>query len=379
MRLLTIVPAGLTEPAAVERRADEIGAMWRATGDDAVSHRLSGSVEYAEFLDTVLDAQPDVVLIVGAGGDDSVVTPIADVVWKFDNSCRVAVDSGPSAVDRVIVAAGDAPDVVGALRVTRQPTHQPAKADGAAPPRGGTVVIASVGWAVVDLDLISPDTAAQLRAAVDAGERAGLAFTDGAGYRHWPAVAADAPGLLAALEHERLATLVAEAMGSPEVWLGDLEVLGASDGWLRHDVGVLAATAGADFRPSVSVLSPINDELTVAVQNGSHRLRGAEFGGSGPVHAEEVSLRPGQALLVAGGSRHRLVSGRALHLRFIRGWMKPAVLLFQALGERAELLGPRGRQWCGADIGLPISVAEFLQVEEASVTGGLAQRKGSGI
>jgi hypothetical protein len=372
---------------AADERIDAVRAASLAAGDTVALHQIAGTVDYDELLDVVLEAQPDTALIAGGRLGDSFLAAAAAVVWKFDSSCQVVVHGGPCSVDGVVAVDGVEPAaVLTALRGETMPAGPvPAGAEGPSPPvTAAPALVASVGWAVVGIDLLSPAAVAQARAAVALGERAGLAFTDRDGYRHWVAVARDAPAVLALLEDVELAVLVAAAIGSPDIWLGDLEALGApqgtSAGWRHDDAEAVAATAGSLFRPSLSVFLPIDDwELRVEVQSGSHRRRGAGVGSARAGSHDEMSLRQGEALFVTSGCRHRLLGGRALRLRFIRGWMKPSVLLIEALGERAAALGPQGRRWCGADVGLPTSVAEFLAVEEAAVGGGLSQRKGSGI
>ena len=388
-----MVSGGATEP-----QVSAIHSAWSAAGGSAAVHWLPGASDYAGLLETVLEAQPDVVLIVGAQGDDTLIRQVADVVWKFDSQCPVAVDAGPVSVDGVIVAGGAAESAAGVLRAVVTGTGPvaslpaamsaaPATAGSSAPheffpsARAAAAMTASVGWVDVTADLLSPVTAARIDAAVNADERSGLAFTDPDGYRHWVAVPRSVPGLLSMLEDERLGALATEVMGSPDIWLGSFDVLAAEDGagWRRDSAEVFGASARSTFPPGLSVYLPVDNGVVAEIQGGSHRLRGGNRAGPGPVSTARVALPPGHILLVIGGSRHRLGGGRVLRLRFIRGWMKPDVLLIHALGDQAGQLGPQGRRWCGADIGLPASVAEFLAVEETSTADALSHRKGSGI
>ena len=381
MRLLILEPG--------EKADDDLYALsqaWEAGGDQVSSHRLTNPVEYSELLDVVLDAQPEVVLVAGAA-DDQIVAQVAEVTWKFDSACRVAVTAEAARVPGVVPIGGNADRMRAALRgdtaAKAAASVSSAQAGQAArsAERAVSALIASMGWAEVALDVPNAQTLAQVRAAVEEDARDGLAFT-GDGYQHWVAVGRDAPDLLRMLEDRSLGRYVTRAVGSPDVWLGALEVIAAwgTPLWRRELGDVLSATPGSDFRPGLSVLWPVDDsESVVEVQSGSHRLRAADPLSGKPVAYTTVTLRPGTGLLVTGGCRHRLVAGRFLHLVFIRGWMKPQVLLAQALGDQAAYLGEQGRRWCGADIGLPISIVEFLAVEEASLSGGLSQRKGSGI
>jgi hypothetical protein len=312
--------------------------------------------------------------------------------------CPVAVDAGPVSVDGVIVAGGTAESAARVLRAVVAGPGPAASPQVAAPATSATAgsavshelfpsartaaaMTASVGWADVTADLLPPVTAAQIDAAVNADERSGLAFADPDGYRHWVAVPRSVPGLLSMLEDERLSALATEAMGSPDIWLGSFDVLAAEvgTGWRRDCAEVFAASARSTFRPCLSVYLPVDDGVVAEIQGGSHRLRGGNHAASGPVSPAPVALPPGHVLLVIGGCQHRLGGGRVLRLRFIRGWMKPDVLLIHALGDQASQLGPQGRRWCGADIGMAASVTEFLAVEEASAAGALSRRKGNGI
>jgi hypothetical protein len=383
---------------ATEHRVSAIHSAWSAAGGSAAVHRLPGSSDYAELLEAVLEAQPDVVLVVGAQGDDVLIRQVADVVWKFDSRCAVAVDAGPVFVDGVIVADGAAESTAGVLRAVVAGPGTAAAPQVAAPAalaaaessasrellpsaRTAAAMTASVGWADVAADLLPPGAAGRIDAAVNADERSGLAFTDPDGYRHWVAVPRDVPDLLSMLEDERLSALATEVMGSPDIWLGSFDVLAAEAGagWRRDCAEVLTASVRSTFRPCLSVYVPVDDGVVAEIQGGSHRLRGGHPAASGLVAPAQVALTLGHAVLIIGGCWHRLGGGRVLRLRFIRGWMKPDVLLVHALGDQAGQLGPQGRRWCGADIGMPASVGEFLAVEEASTVGALSRRKGSGI
>lgn len=385
MRLLILEPC-----EAAQHDLDALSEAWAACGDQVSSHRLTGPVEYSELLDVVLEAQPEVVLVAGPA-DDQVVAQVADVAWKFDSACRVAVAADAARIPGVVPVGGNADGMRTALRgeaaAEAAAPGTSAQAGWAARAAGpaewvAAALIASMGWAEVTLDVPRARTLAQVRATVDNDERNGLVLSDDDGYQHWVAVGRRAPDLLRMLEDGSLGRYVTRAADSPDVWLGALEVIAARGApvWRRELGDVLSATPGSDFRPGLSVLLPVDDsESLVEVQSGSHRLRAVAPPSGEPVAQTTVVLRPGAVLLVTGGCRHRLVAGRFLHLLFIRGWMKPQVLLAQALGDQATHLGEQGRRWCGVDVGLPTSVAEFLAVEEASMSGGLSQRKGSGI
>jgi hypothetical protein len=221
---------------------------------------------------------------------------------------------------------------------------------------------------------------AQIRAAIDACDRDGLTVTDGEGYRHAVGVVRYAPSLLGLLDDRRLGALVQGAIGTTDLWLGALECLvpQSSHAWRRELAVPLLAAGSSSFRPGLSVLVALDDDgSSLGIHQGSHRLRGQLV--RDPRDPDRVVLGCGEVALVEAGCRFRLAPGPFLHLRFIRGWMKPDILLAGVLQDRADQLGEQARQWCGIDVGLPTSVEEFLRIEEAALAGSLTLRKGSGI
>ncbi len=375
-----------TAAAGSPGRLAEISGIWADRGHEHTVHRLDGPVEYGTVLDVILDAQPDAVLLSGMDGDDALVRSVADVVWKFDNTCRVLVDGTTTAV--VGVAAVNGPPCDVAAAVTGQPDAAGAEPDQtpvrlqppAAAWSGTAALLVSRGWSRGRERYLSAAAAAQTRAAIGACDRDGLTVADSDGYRHAVGVMRYAPSLLGLLDDRRLGELVESAIRSADMWLGALEGLtaGLSHGWRRELAVPLLATGSSEFRPGLSVLIALDDGGgLVRVHPGSHRLR-APLAGD-PPGSDQVPLGCGEAALIEAGCRFRLDAGRFLHLRFIRGWMKPDILLAGPLHDRAAQLGEQARQWCGMDIGLPTSVEEFLSIEQAALTGGLARRKGSGI
>jgi len=96
---------------------------------------------------------------------------------------------------------------------------------------------------------------------------------------------------------------------------------------------------------------------------------------------DSVAVAQGEVLLLEGGVIHRpAVPGSVwLTLEFVRPWLKPRVLFVSALGARMQRLSARGRRYCGETVLLPVSVEEFLAIEEAALTSPVGQAKGSGI
>lgn len=367
MKLLVVASVG-----APDQRLAEIRDRWGGRGHQDEVHRLDGPVEYGELLDVVLEAQADTVLLAGMAGDDALVESVVDVVWKFDNACRVVLDGPATTVDGVTPATGPAGSIVDALCGRVEPDRPSGGPSGIGP------LLVSRGWAKVPARYLSAAGAAEIGAAIDACDRDGSTIVDASGYRRAVGVPAHSASLLTLLDDPRLGALVASAIGSAEMWLGALEGLvpGPDPGWRRELAGPLLQVAGAAFRPGLSMLVALDaGGGQVDVQPGSHRLRTEPI--AEPAHVDRLPLAQGAAALVEGGCRFRLSAGRFVHLRFIRGWMKPDVLLAGPLRDRR--LGAQARRWCGMDIGLPTSVEEFLSIEEAALTGGLAQRKGSGI
>jgi hypothetical protein len=381
MRFLVIVSTGTAGSSA---RLAEITGIWSGQGHQDAVHRLDGPVEYSVLLDAILDAQPDAVLLSGLDGDDARVRSVADVVWKFDNTCRVLLDGPPTTVEGVVAVDGQPSDVAAAV-VSRPHAADPfspppASASLPGPWSGTAALLVSRGWARGADRCLTAAAAAEIRAAMAACDRDGMTVTDRDGYRHAVAVVRYAPSLLGLLDDPRLGGLVRTAIGLADIWLGALEGIaaGSSLGWRRELAVPLLAAGSSEFRPGLSVLVALDEDGgLLRAHAGSHRwpalLR------RDPPSTDRVPLACGELALVEGGCRFRLDVGRFLHLRFIRAWMKPDILLAGPLRDQAARLGGQARQWCGLDIGLPTSVEEFLGVEEAALAGGLATRKGSGI
>ena len=382
MRFLVVVSAGTVGTSA---RLAAITGIWSGHGHEHAVHPLDGPVEYSTLLDAILEAQPDAVLLSGLDGDDARVRSVADVVWKFDSTCRVLVDGPPTTVEGVVAVNGQ-PSEVAAAVVGRPQATDP----GFSPPSalaslpglwsGTAALLVSRGWARGTDCCLTAAAAAEIRAAMAACDRDGMTVTDRDGYRRAVAVIRYAPSLLALLDDPRLGGLVHTAIGSADIWLGALEGMtaGSSPGWRRELAVPLLSAGSSEFRPGLSVLVALDEDGgLLCAHAGSHRwpapLR------RDPPSTDRVPLACGELALVEAGCRFRLDVGRFLHLRFIRAWMKPDILLAEPLRDQAAQLGGQARQWCGLDVGLPTSVEEFLSVEQSALAGGLATRKGSGI
>jgi hypothetical protein len=114
----------------------------------------------------------------------------------------------------------------------------------------------------------------------------------------------------------------------------------------------------------------------------SHHLNPSESLDAAKLPIISLTLKQGECVLLEGGVSYRLLATGTvwLCLAFVRPWIKPEVLFFSALSrERFSRLGQRGRRWCGAYLGLPTSVEEFLHIETEALESDLGRSKGSGI
>lgn len=158
----------------------------------------------------------------------------------------------------------------------------------------------------------------------------------------------------------------------------------AMAGWRRTLMRVRRSISTRAFRPGVELLVP------TAPCGGSITL--IECGHLLSAHADincaaalqfRYEVPSGRALLLEAGMPWRLDTddtGAWLHLAFVRGWMKPEFLYCSALDPLVlASMGDQSKAWCGGTIGYPTSIKEFLDIEEAAITGRLGRVKGSGI
>jgi hypothetical protein len=171
--------------------------------------------------------------------------------------------------------------------------------------------------------------------------------------------------------------------------LADATVLSRADGvvagapaWRRSFGGPLRDLPPRALRPGISVWLALSADARMEVLRCSQHLPADADPEACGLPFLDLRVPPGHALLLEGGVVHRPAPAGSvwLALDFVRPWIKPEVLLAAALApERLARLGEQGRRWCGAQLGLPTSVDEFLAIEEAALSSGVGLAKGSGI
>lgn len=350
----------------VDRHAAGLAAVretWEAQGKEYADCTLDGEVVYADLLDVVLAEQAEAVLVVA--GDDHRVGLVSEVMWKFDSAIRVASLAPLTSVEGVLAAGGDTDGVVAVLSGDSAP-HL-------GPPASSRALLVGRGWVYNPRQHLRDDAIKGVRELIETPQA--LSFSDETGYRH--VVGSDLVRLLVPLlDDAPLGVWVGEALG-PDVWLGAVEALLPEGGGLRRELArERSETESPTFRPGGSLLVALDEQVIVDVDPGSQRLLACER--TTPASLDRTVLSPGEAVMVEAGCRFG-VSAKVVHLRFTRLWMKPDVLFGGALGDVVRQLGSQARQWCGTDVGLAMSVDEFLSIEEATLSGGVGQRKGSGI
>jgi hypothetical protein len=92
-----------------------------------------------------------------------------------------------------------------------------------------------------------------------------------------------------------------------------------------------------------------------------------------------VDLVAGDAAAGSLGGSYRLSPGDWMRLTFVRAWMKPDILLSEALAPSTVTRAPPHVQlWLGMETSLPSSLEALLGAEEAAVRGALRNVHGRG-
>jgi hypothetical protein len=191
---------------------------------------------------------------------------------------------------------------------------------------------------------------------------------------------------LGLLDEESLGTLVDEALGSDVILSraeGVITPAAPRPVW-QSDFGKPRQNLPARFfRPGIALWTALSAPGgSLEVLRASQHFNPAGALDEAELPAVCLTVQPGECLLLEGGVRYRLLTPQTIWLcfAFVRPWIKPEVLFFSALSKnRFERLGRRGRRWCGAQLGLPISVEEFLAIEAEALAGDFGRAKGSGI
>jgi hypothetical protein len=188
------------------------------------------------------------------------------------------------------------------------------------------------------------------------------------------------------LDKEYLGALVDEALGKDVI-------LSRAEGVLVRSASHMAwhsdfdkprgSLSSRSFRPGITVWIPLAAGAgEIEVLRASQHLNPSKSLNEVGLSATRLVVDQGFAVLLEGGVKHRILKSESpwLCLAFVRPWIKPEVLFSIALGEeRLARLGERGRRWCGAYLGLPTSVEEFLAIEAAALEGDFGRAKGSGV
>lgn len=160
----------------------------------------------------------------------------------------------------------------------------------------------------------------------------------------------------------------------------DLPVKGNAE-WSRDFLGPLKDLSPRKLRPGLTMLLPL--ELsggTVEVVRCSQHLPVAMKRPS-DLNSTDVPITCGDALVLESGICYRPLAPSAwMDLSFCRSWIKPEIYLASALApHRLERSSHQVRQLCGRELGLPVSVQQFLKIEEMALSSTMGKSKGSGV
>jgi hypothetical protein len=188
------------------------------------------------------------------------------------------------------------------------------------------------------------------------------------------------------LNDESFGLLIDEVVGANVVLSraeGFMTLPESKPAWRRDFDRVLRAVPSQRFSPGLTALIPLDETPgQLEIIRSSHLLKSESPLTDPPELLKRVVVPQGCAALLAAGVFHRHCSASSTWLSFIfiRPWIKPEILLASALQpDRIPMLSPRGRRWCGFDVGLPTSVAEFLKIEAIALDSDFGRGKGSGI
>ena len=187
------------------------------------------------------------------------------------------------------------------------------------------------------------------------------------------------------LDNEELGKLIDEALGSDVILSRAEGTVPAPNGvpmWQSDFEEPRQSLPARSFRPGIVFWTPLSGSGEIEVLRASQHVGPSESPHITGTPATRLIVSQGAGLLLEGGVSYRFITPETvwLCLAFVRPWIKPEVLFSAALGEeRISRLSERGRRWCGAHLGLPTSVVEFLAIEQAALDTDLGRAKGSGI
>lgn len=233
--------------------------------------------------------------------------------------------------------------------------------------------------------LIGAPEVARLASEVSVALELGPSFVDRDGTRRAVALLEHSDTALQLLDHDPFWDAVTGLFESELVLSrADGVFVSRKADWRIDFEHVKRAVAGRQFRPGLTLFAPVGADANVEVEvmRASHLLP-ADAGGKPPaLEPLSVTVPAGAVLVLEAGTWYRAAAVNSFFLSFalVRPWLKPDIWLSSALDpQRLNRLGRRGRTLCGADVGLPTSVEQFLAIEEASLGPSMGRQKGSGI
>jgi hypothetical protein len=188
---------------------------------------------------------------------------------------------------------------------------------------------------------------------------------------------------LAFLESPQLMTLLESCIGKHAMLSRarflDLPVQRKAE-WSRDFLGPLKDLSPRKLRPGITMLVPL--ELsggTVEVVRCSQHLPAGRR--PDDLDSVEVPIACGDALVLESGICYRPLAPSAwMDLSFCRSWIKPEIYFISALApHRLERSSDRVQHLCGKHLGLPVSVQQFLKIEEMALSSTMGKAKGSGV
>lgn len=188
------------------------------------------------------------------------------------------------------------------------------------------------------------------------------------------------------LDEKELGSLVDEALGNDVILSraeGAIVSSLAQPVWQSDFDKPRRSLPARSFRPGIAIWTALSDcGGEFEVLRASQHVGPAESPHQAGTPATRLTVPQGSGVLLEGGVSYRILTNDTvwLCLAFVRPWVKPELLFSVALGEeRVSRLGEQGQRWCGAHLGLPTSVEEFLAIEQAALETDFGRAKGSGV
>ncbi len=246
---------------------------------------------------------------------------------------------------------------------------------------GGVAALSHRGWMQIDWtailagqgDALADEVSAALKA-VPVGQKQGGS----------PVLLAYSSTIRTVLDSFVCERLLETTLGFVGPLLSRCDAMRGPVAWRREFMRIRKGAPQRRFRPGVELLLPVSTEgLAIEMVDCGHLLPAGRDLAQAVEHLPlcRIEVPQGHVVLLDAGQPWRITEEMLFaRLTFVCGWIRPDYLHSDALeADLFAAMGSRARALCGEEIGLPVSVADFLAIEKAALDGNTGKVKGSGI